>query len=230
MARLTRLALAGELHLLALVGHNGAAVFADDADRLAFSGMLRQSASDHGVAVHAYVQLDNQVRLLVTPSRAEALGRMTQALGRRYVPAFNRRHGRSGTLWEGRFRSCVIDSPAWLLPATVHLESQPVADGLVAAATEWRWSSAMHHVGALRDPLVTEHPEYWRLGNTPFDRELAHARLLEQGIQRAQAEALDAALQRGHALGDGAFLARLADLTSRPLQSRPRGRPRRSKD
>lgn len=230
MARLTRLALAGELHLLALVGHNGAAVFADDADRLAFSGMLRQSASDHGVAVHAYVQLDNQVRLLVTPSRAEALGRMTQALGRRYVPAFNRRHGRSGTLWEGRFRSCVIDSPEWLLPATVHLESQPVADGLVAAAIEWRWSSAMHHVGALRDPLVTEHPEYWRLGNTPFDRELAHARLLEQGIQRAQAEALDAALQRGHALGDGAFLARLADLTSRPLQSRPRGRPRRSKD
>lgn len=230
MARLTRLALAGELHLLALVGHNGAAVFADDADRLAFSGMLRQSASDHGVAVHAYVQLDNQVRLLATPSRAEALGRMTQALGRRYVPAFNRRHGRSGTLWEGRFRSCVIDSPEWLLPATVHLESQPVADGLVAAAIEWRWSSAMHHVGALRDPLVTEHPEYWRLGNTPFDRELAHARLLEQGIQRAQAEALDAALQRGHALGDGAFLARLADLTSRPLQSRPRGRPRRSKD
>jgi putative transposase len=230
MARLTRLALAGELHLLALAGHNGASVFSDDADRLAFSGMLRQSASDHGVAVHAYVQLDNQVRLLVTPSRAEALGRMTQALGRRYVPAFNRRHGRSGTLWEGRFRSCVIDSSAWLLPATVLLESLPVADGLVAAATEWRWSSAMHHVGALRDPLVTEHPEYWRLGNTPFDRELAHARLLEQGIQRVQAEALDAALQRGHALGDGAFLARLADLTSRPLQSRPRGRPRRSKD
>ena len=227
MARLTRLALAGELHLLALAGHNGASVFSDDADRLAFSAMLRPSAADHGVAVHAWVQLDAQVLLLATPARAEALGRMVQALGRRYVPSFNRRHGRSGTLWEGRFRSCVIDAPAWLLAATVHLESLPVAAGLAAMPADWRWSSAMHHIGAVRDPLVTEHPDYWHLGNTPFDRELAHARLLEQGIPKAQAESLEAALQRGHALGDGAFLARLADLTPRPLQARPRGRPRR---
>jgi putative transposase len=230
VARLTRLALAGELHLLALAGHNGAPVFADDEDRQAFSAMLRQSAADHGVSVHAWVQLDAQVRLLATPARAEGLGRLVQALGRRYVPAFNRRHGRSGTLWEGRFRSCVIDPPAWLLAATVHLESLPVAGGLAAAPADWRWSSAMHHVGAVRDPMVIEHPDYWRLGNTPFDRELAHARLLEQGIPSVQAEALDAALQRGHALGDGAFLARLADLTPRPLLARPRGRPRRPQD
>lgn len=230
MARLTRLALAGELHLVVLSGHNGAPVFADDADRASFLDMLRQAASDHGVAVHAYVLLESQVRWLATPARAEALGRLVQALGRRYVLAFNRRHGRRGTLWEGRFRSCVLDAPAWLMSATVHLESLPVAAGLAGTPAEWPWSSAMHHVGARRDPLVTEHPLYWRLGNTPFDRELAHARLLEEGVPRERAEALAAALQRGHALGDGAFLARLADRTTRPLTARPRGRPRLQKD
>lgn len=229
MARLTRLALAGELHLLALAGHNGAPVFVDDADHDTFTSMLRQAASDHGVAIHAYVLLDAEVRLLATPARAEALGRLVQALGRRYVLAYNRRHSRRGTLWEGRFRSCVVDAPAWLLPATVRLESLPVATGLAAAPVDWPWSSAMHHVGARRDPLVTEHPRYWSLGNTPFDRELAHARLLEEGVAAASTDALESALRRGHALGDGAFLARLAEQTDRPLTARPRGRPRLEK-
>lgn len=226
MARLPRLALAGELHQVALRGHNAGAAFVDDADRAGFLTMLRTAAQEQGVAVHAYVLLDTEVRLLATPARAESLGRLMQSLGRRYVLAFNRRHGRRGTLWEGRFRSSVIDAAEWLVDATVLLEDLPVRAGLVAGAGDWRWSSAAHHLGRARDALVTEHASYWLLGNTPFERELAHARLLAQGVPPARASALEQALTRGHALGSGAFLARLADSTSRPLTARPRGRPR----
>ncbi len=226
MARLPRLALAGELHQVALRGHNGSNTFVDDADRADFVRMLRQAALEQGVAVHAYVLLDAEVRLLATPIRDESLGRLMQSLGRRYVLAFNRRHGRRGTLWEGRFRSSVIEAAAWLLDATVRLEGLPLRDGLVAAAGDWAWSSAPHHLGRVRDPVVTEHGAYWALGNTPFERESAHALLLAQGVAGGRAEALDQALWRGHALGGGAFLAGLAEATPRPLTARPRGRPR----
>jgi len=228
MARLPRLALAGELHQVALRGHNGGAVFIDDADRADFLDMLRQAAQEQGVAVHAYALLDAEVRLLATPARDESLGRLMQSLGRRYVLAFNRRHARRGTLWEGRFRSSVVDATDWLLDASVLVEDLPVRAGLAAAAGEWPWSSASHHLGRRRDPVVTEHGAYWKLGNTPFERELAHARLLTQGVALERAAAFEQALQKGHALGGGVFLAKLGEATSRPLTSRPRGRPRAS--
>jgi putative transposase len=226
MARLPRLALAGELHQVALRGHNGTAAFLDEADRADFLRMLQQAAQEQGVAVHAYVLLDAEVRLLATPSRDESLSRLMQSLGRRYVLAFNRRHHRRGTLWEGRFRSSVIEGTAWLLDATLRLECLPVEQGLSAAPADWPWSSARHHLGRIRDPVVTEHGAYWTLGNTPFERESAHALLLAQGAAAARTDALDQALQRGHALGSGAFLARLSESTTRPLTARPRGRPR----
>jgi putative transposase len=226
MARLPRLALAGELHQLALRGHNGAAVFVDDRDRTDFSSMLRQAAQELGVAVHAYALLDTEVRLLATPARDGSLGRLMQSLGRRYVLSFNRRHDRRGTLWEGRFRSSIVDAAGWLFDATVLVEDLPVRSGLVAAAGDWPWSSAAHHLGRRPDPLVTEHGAYWRLGNTPFERELAHARMLAMGVPAERAGALELALQKGHAVGDGVFLAKLRERTPRPLTARPRGRPR----
>jgi putative transposase len=215
MARLPRLALAGELHHVGLRGHNGAPAFIDDADRRAFLDMLRLAAHEQGVAIHAYALLDAEVHLLATPARRESLGRLMQSLGRRYVAAFNRRHGRRGTLWEGRFRSSVLDAAAWLLDATLFIE------GLAP-----QWSSAPHHLGRRRDPLLTEHEAYWKLGNTPFDRESAHALLLSTGVLPARAQALAAALSQGRVLGDGAFLAKAASRTTRPLIQRPRGRPK----
>lgn len=228
MARLPRLALAGELHHLGLLGHNGGAAFIDNNDRDAYLSMARQAAVEQGVTVHAYALLDAEVQMLVTPARADALGRMMQSLGRRYVAAFNRRHARRGTLWDGRFRSSVLDPAVWLFDATVFIETLAVEQGLVSRPGDWPWSSASHHLGRLRSALVTEHPLYWRLGNTPFERELAHADRLASGILPERADALRAALRRGQALGSGAFLAGLATPPSRPLVARPRGRPKRA--
>jgi putative transposase len=227
MARLSRLAFAGELHHLCLRGHNGSSVFADDADRADFVAMLREAALAQAVAVHAYALLDDEVHLLATPTAASALSRLMQTLGRRYVAAFNRRHQRRGTLWDGRFRSSVLDGAANLLHAMHLIERLPVARGLAACAADWRWSSAAHHLGRWADALVTHHPLYWRLGNTPFERELAHASMLEVELPREVEQRLLTALVRGHVVGGADFLARLAPQTARSLIPRPRGRPRK---
>lgn len=228
MARLPRLAVAGQAHLLIQRGNNGQPLVADDEDRRLCLQLLREAAQAHAVAIHAYVLLDNELQLLATPQASDGLSRMMQALGRRYVGAFNRRHGRSGTLWEGRFRAAVIESERYFIACMRFIESQPVRAGLVPHAADWAWSSAAHHLGRRHDPLVADHPLFWALGNTPFDREMAYGRWLEHGTSAAEADVLLRSASKGWALGSEAFLARLAELTPRPLQPRRRGRPRKS--
>jgi putative transposase len=227
MARLPRLALAGHLHHVIQRGNNGQALFVDDADRRAYLDLLRESAAAHGVAIHAYALLIERVQLLATPQQAQALSLTMQTLGRRYVARFNRRHGRSGTLWEGRYRATVLEAERHFLRALIDIESMPVRLQWVVHAADWPWSSAAHHVGGARDPLVTPHALYWALGNTPFEREVAYRALLDAGVSEAEHAALTDAAMKGWALGGAAFIAGLAIATSRPLQPRQRGRPRK---
>jgi putative transposase len=228
MARLPRLALAGHLHHLVLRGNAGQALFVDDEDRQRCLQMLREALRLHGVALHGYVLLEDSLQLLLTPDTDAGLSAAMQALGRRYVAAFNRRHGRSGTLWEGRYRATVAQPQRHFIPLLTLLEWQPQRLGLAASALEWPWSSAAHHLGRRRDPLVTDHPLFWATGNTPFERELAHRARLEAGLPEAQARSLMDATLKGWALGDAAFLAALAARTERPVQPRARGRPRKT--
>ena len=230
MARLTRLCVPGEVHFVVQRGHNRQPIFVDDTDRQQFLNALREAAVEHRLQVHAYALLDDRVEMLVTPAAAEGLSKGMQAVGRRYVAGFNRRHGRSGTLWEGRFRAAVIESKRYLVPAMLMIESAPVAAGLAAASDAWPWSSAGHHVGGRRDPLVVDHPAYWGLGNTPFDREAGYRHLMESGVPQADMRALADASSKSWALGSPAFLATLAERTSRPLVMRRRGRPRKPMD
>jgi putative transposase len=227
MARTPRLAVAGELHLLLQRGHSRRAVFVDDADRLAYLGMLNLAARHSEVTIHAYALLDAEVHLLATPRQADSLSRMMQSLGRRYVAAFNRRHERSGTLWDGRFRAAVIDGAVAGSDALVYVEALAVRAGLVAAAGEWRWSSAAHHLGLRRDTLVVEHPAYWSLGNTPFERESAHAHRLTEGLEPEQVARFDRAVMQGRAVGSQAFREGIGRQTGLAQQARPRGRPPR---
>ena len=227
MARARRLALAGELHYLVQRGHNRQSVFADDRDRETYLAMLRDAAVQCGVAIHAYALLPTEVHLLATPRTDESLSRLMQSLGRRYVAAHNHRHGRSGTLWSGRFHAGVIGA-SFGVEAMVHIESMPVQAGLAAWAGEWPWSSAAHHLGRRRDALIAEHPAYWALGNTPFDRESAHAHKLAEALPLIVSQGIERAVAQGGVFGEPAFRASVAHRTGRPLQPRPRGRPPRS--
>lgn len=224
MARLPRLAVAGQAHLALMLGHGAQPVFADDDDRRAFLAALRDAARQHGVAVHAYALQPTEVLLLLTPATSSALGALMQGLGRRYGAAFNRRHGRRGSLWAGRFRTAVVQPGAHLLEAMLHVDLQGAAAGADAAA----WCSLGHHLGARRDPLITDCAAWWGLGNTPFEREAAYRRCVDDGLAPGRAQALCDAAHKGWAVGDAAFLAALAQQSDRPVQPRPRGRPPRA--
>lgn len=227
MARLPRLVIPQQPHHVFQQGNNRQPVFCDGSDFQAFLGWLRDAARQCKVAIHAYVLTQHQVHLLATPADAEGLGRMMQWVGRHYVPYFNRRHGHLGTLWQGRFKASVIEAPRYLLACYRYLETQPVRAGLAASAAQYPWSSCAHHVGTAVDPLVTDHPLYWSLGNTPFEREAHYSALLEQALPPEQVALLDAALLKGWVLGDAAFQQSLAQQVNRRVAPARRGRPRK---
>ena len=227
MARQPRLTVAGEAHLLLQVGHNHQTVFLDADDHAHYLADLREVSRAHGVAVHAYALLADRVCLLATPAQADSLSRAMQALGRRHVPWHNQRHQRSGTLWEGRFRTCVVESPDRVLDAMCHVERLPLEPGMAPELLVQACSSAAHHLGHRRDPLLVDPAPYWALGNTPFDREAQYQRLLEQEPRAETRRQIEAALRKGGVWGSADFVARLQAMVARPLVARPRGRPRK---
>ncbi|MDP9043962.1 MAG: transposase [Pseudomonadota bacterium] len=228
MARQARLVLAGQAHYVAQVGAGSARVFEDDADRLAYLAALLESSRSCGVAIHAYALAERRVELLATPRRGADLARFMQRLGRRYVAQFNRRHGRAGTLWSGRFGASAIETGPHVLDAMVAIEQLPVRESIGVDALEWTWSSARHHAGERADRLIEEHATYWRLGNTPFEREARYAAMLRAPVDALALERLLHAVRGGWPIGSTAFLKAHGDALGRALQPRPRGRPRAS--
>jgi putative transposase len=227
MARPTRLVFPGHPHHLLQRGNNRQPIFLDDLDRQHYREWLRQAATEQRVDVHAYVLMDNHVHLLVTPHTAEGLSKLMQAVGRRYVAWFNLRHQRTGTLWEGRYKASVIQATDHLLACQRYIELNPFRAGLVPSLLDSPWSSLNHHLGARREPLITDHPCYWSLGNTPFEREAAYRRWLEEGVPPRQALEITQALGQMGVLGDATFRAHLGDMVHRDLSPRPRGRPKK---
>jgi len=234
MARLPRLALPGMPHHIIQRGLDRQAIVRDDADRARLLAEIQESAALHKVAVHAYALMDNHLHLLATPEVGEGLSLMMQSVGRRYVAAFNKRHQRSGTLWDGRFRGAPLEADAHLLACMCFIELNPQRQGLLLAGPEdYLWSSAAHHLGRRRDPLVVDHGLYWALGNTPFEREAAWRERLNQGVAPEQARRLMDSAHKGWPLGGAAFLGKLGELgelRDRPVTPRKRGRPRKTAD
>lgn len=218
MARLPRLVLAGHRHLLVLRALDGQPAFADAADRQAFIDALREALATERVQLHAYALLPGEVRLLATPPGPEPLSRLMQSVGRRYVRAYNQRRGRSGTLWDGRFRCAVVEPGANCLEAMVWID---------ASTDDPQASSAAHHTGARRDSLLVDPSEYWSLGNTPFEREGAYRARLGTGLSPARALEIRHAALGGWAVGSPNFLETVSTLAGRPARPRPRGRPPR---
>lgn len=224
MARQPRLSMPGVMHYVLQRGHNGGAIVHDEQDVDRLLQVLREAALGHRVVLHAYAVDPHELRVLATPETTDGISRMMQALGRRHAAAFNRRHGRSGALWDGRFRSALVEAGAPTLLALREVEGLP-AD---ATATEPpRRSSRAHHTGGRRDAALVDPAAYWQLGNTPFERESRYRGLLDEALPAGPHAELQRALQGGWALGSPAFLAGLAAAADRPLVPRPRGRPRR---
>lgn len=225
MARLPRLTVTGYPHHVILRGNNRQDIFTDARDRERMLALLLDHADKAGVEVHAYVLMSNHLHLLLTPRQDGALPQLMQAVGRAYVLYFNKRHGRSGTLWEGRYRSTLIESERYLLACMVYIDLNPVRAGMVADAADHPWSSHAHYLGRRIDRLVTPHPLYWELGNTPFAREAAYAELVSAGLKADQQTALTESTLKGWALGSPGFVSRLQKSTERRVQKAKAGRP-----
>ena len=206
-------------------GVNRCAIFLEDDDRLHYRRLLRAACSAHDVAVHAYVLMDNHVHLLLIAQRSGDVSCAMRDAGQMYVQAFNARHRRSGTLWQGRFKSCLVGTDAYLLAVMRYIELNPLRAGMVPDAADYRWSSAHAHLGLRVDGLLRPHPLWLGLGANAIDRAAAWRRWLDAGTDAGTLESIRRHLEQGRALGDLRF-QRMAERTlNRPVVLRPRGRP-----
>lgn len=161
MARQPRLDLPNVPQHVVQRGNNRLLCFLDDSDRYRYLQLLREALLHTGRVLHAYVLMDNHAHLLVTPSAVGDVARLMQKLGRQYVGQFNARHGRTGTLWEGRYKSCLVDTETYVLRCYRYIDLNPVRARMTDDPAAYAWSSAAAHGGYREDALVTPHPAYW---------------------------------------------------------------------
>lgn len=225
MARLPRLLFAGQVHHLLQHGNDHQPIFRDDQDCQQFLRWLQEAGRQFHVAIHAYVLMPNHWHLLATPKESIDLSRLVQWIGRHYVPWFNRKYVRAGSLFQGRFKASVIESGPYVIACCRYIDTNPLRAGLVESLADSRWSSYSHHAGIKADPMITDHLTYWSMGNTPFQREAAYRNLVEQPMNEADRLAVTLAIQQGGVLGSLEFKQELGKLAGRTLERGKRGRP-----
>jgi len=225
MPRPPRLELPGVAHHVIQRGNNRGTCFFGDADRRFYLKCLQEAAQRRGCAVHAYVLMGNHVHLLVTPAKAGGLGAMMQDLGGRYVRVINRIHARTGTLWEARFRSSLVDSENYLLVCQRYIELNPVRAGLVGDPAEYPWSSHSYYRHGRANRVITEHEVYLRLGFTARDRSVAYLSLFAEALGDCVLERIRAAINTDSAFGCDAFLIAAEEKLGRSVRLPTRGRP-----
>ncbi|MEO7548938.1 MAG: transposase [Ramlibacter sp.] len=228
MARLPRLTIPGYPHHIIQRGNNRQPIFATSQDYLLLLALLEEHAFANKVAIHGYVLMSNHFHLLATPETARGIPMLMQAVGRRYVRHFNQKQIRTGTLWEGRYRSTLIQTERYLLTCMAYLDLNPVRAGMVSEPAAYPWSSHLHYIGRRTDRLLTPHPLYWEMGNTPFSREVAYRELVHGGVEPQHQKALTDSALGGWALGEPAYVAELQKLTARRVEKAQVGRPIKS--
>jgi putative transposase len=190
-------------------GNNRQPCFLCEADYAAYLHWLAQYAEEAACRVHAYVLMGNHVHLLVSCAAAQGPAGMMKMLGQRYAQYFNWRHGRSGTPWDGRFKSCLVQDEVYFLTCQRYVELNPVRAGMAGYPAQYRWSSYRCNADGRANPLVQPHSVYQRLGGTPAARQLAYRRLCEELIDVHMLAKIRSAFG-GQVLGDEAFVADVA--------------------
>jgi len=206
-------------------GNDRQRCFFDDRDRCVYLKALAEAAASHRVLIHAYALMTNHVHLLLTPRVVGAISRLMQSVGARYVWYVNETKQRTGTLWEGRYKACLVASDRHVLAACRYIDLNPVRAGIVAQPSEFEWSSYGVLAGLRPGPLVTPHESLAQLGDP---RGPAYARWCAEGDHGEEADRLREATQRELAYGSEQFKAYVEAMTTRATTPRRRGRPRRT--
>lgn len=208
------------LHLVQR-GVDRAACFREAADRFVYLSVLRELLGKTRCALHAYCLMTNHVHLLLTPPSEGACAQVMRELGRRYVPYFNKRYGRTGTLWEGRFRSCLVDSRDYVLACHRYIERNPVRAGMMRSLSEYPWSSYRANSGQAEDDSLSEHPEYIALAPDPMGRRDAYRRFCEDEENASFVSAMRDATNGGLPLVGETLRSRLAAEGRRVAPGKP---------
>jgi putative transposase len=228
MPRRARLVLPNvPLHIIQR-GNNRQACFFADEDYRFYLDWLAEHASKSGCQVHAYVLMTNHVHLLISAERAEAPGALMKALGQRYVQYVNRAYRRSGTLWEGRFRSCLTQEETYLLACQRYIELNPVRAGMVGHPAEYRWSSYRANAQGEADALVKPHSLYEALGSDAASRQAAYRELFRHDLEQGLVDEIRRATNGNFALGNERFAAQVSSALGKRVVPGQSGRPRKT--
>ena len=206
-------------------GHNREPCFFGEGDYSSYLHWLGKAIREAECLLHAYVLMTNHVHLLLTPGKAAAVPKLLISLGRRYVQYINRSYGRTGTLWDSRYKSSLVQPGNYLLACQRYIELNPVRAGLATHPGEYRWSS--YHANALgtQDGLVSSHELYDRLGKSKPDRQQAYRELLRASLPQTEVDAIRDATNKNWALGNDEFKRRIEALSGRRPDRIRLGRP-----
>jgi len=227
MPRRPRLLLPGvPIHIIQR-GVDRSACFFTDADRRFYLEALTEYATLSQCAIHAYVLMANHVHLLLTATSEAGPPVLMKRLGQRYVRTVNRNYGRTGTMWEGRFRSCVAQDEGYVLACYRYIELNPVRARMVDHPRDYPWSSHRVNAEGVASPLITAHPQFLALGDDPATRRAAYAALVADLLDTDMIDAIRAATNGNHALGDQRFRSQIEAMLGRRAGPGQPGRPRR---
>lgn len=225
MPRPTRFAASDIPQCVVQSGVNWARTFNYRDDYQLYLDNLRQAAAHYGCELHAYALLPNRVQLLVTPHAELAVSQMMQSLGRRYVQYFNRRYERSGTLWQGRYKSCLVEPGEYLLNCYRYVDTLAAITGVVNDPFDYAWSSLRQHVGSAA-VVVQNHASYLTLGSAPADRARHYAELIATPLAPDATRDINLNVVQGSVYGSEQFRCEIESRFGQKVRPRPRGRPR----
>ncbi|MCI5123017.1 MAG: transposase [Candidatus Electrothrix sp. AR5] len=225
MPRLPRISPAGVAVHIIQRGNNRQVCFASDEDHWAFTGWLKEYSARYRVDIHAWVMMTNHIHLLCTPHDDIGISRMMQSVGRRYVQYFNREYRRSGTLWEGRFKSCLVENEIYLLELYRYIEMNPVRAMMVDDPGDYQWSSYQINGFGKVSNLCVPHQEYLSLGVDPLERQKNYRGLFIHQVEGELLKEIRDNTHKGMAIGRERFKDEIEILTGRRLKSKKRGRP-----
>lgn len=225
MARLPRLNLPGIPQHIIQRGNNRQACFGAEQDFAAYAHWLKEASEKYQVAIHAWVFMTNHVHLLVTPEKERSVSQMMQYLGRHYVQYFNHQYRRSGTLWEGRYKSCLVEDDTYLLDCYRYIELNPVRANMVNGPGDYVWSSYGSNALGRQTALCTPHPLYLELGASPDERLLAYRGLFAAHIDEQSLITIRKATNAGMVLGSELFKDQIEKQARRRVRPKRAGRP-----
>jgi putative transposase len=224
MARLPRLCPTNIPQHVIQRGNNRQVCFNCNEDMAAYAYWLKEFSTKYCVEIHAWVFMTNHVHLLVTPNKENAVSLMMQSLGRQYVRYYNYTYKRTGTLWEGRYKSCIVQTNDYLIQCYRYIELNPVRAGMVTLPEEYVWSSYSVNALGKDSSLLTPHSEYLRLGKTTEERRQAYCELFSHHLDPLILNDIRLSIGKGLALGDSHFKVQIEENFKRRVTPLKAGR------